>query len=145
MPFAYHGRFIASLLQQLRKSLLITIECLRVIRKSIGMTMLSREHTGTRRATEWIGNKALLELHSMVSNPVNVRCVDETIVIGTDGLIRMVIAHDINDVHRFLLCLCRNTGTECHCACKVIKNVCLHINELNWLNERWCSTKAYFY
>ena len=36
----------------------------------------------------------------MTGNPVDVRCFNESLIISADGLIRMVIAHDIDNIHR---------------------------------------------
>ena len=52
MPFANRSRLIAHELQKCRKSLLITVKSLRVIRKRIGVDVISREHEDTRRAAE---------------------------------------------------------------------------------------------
>ena len=92
----------SDLLEKLRESQLVAIESRGVVDESVGMAMLAGEHTSTARSTDGIGHKAVGKAHAFIPDTVDVRCVDVTLVVSTDGLIRVVIAHDVDDVHRLL-------------------------------------------
>ena len=101
MPFTDHSSLIAISLKQFRKSLLTTVKCGGIIRKSIGMTMFTGQHAGTAGTTQRVCYKAVCETDTLIGYPVNIGCLHITLVIGTDRLIRMVVTHDIDYIHRF--------------------------------------------
>ena len=109
VPLTDHGCLIAVLLEKLRESQLIAIESRGVVDESVGMAMLSCEHTGTARSTDGVGYKAVGKTYTFIADTVNVRCVDIALVVSADGLVRVVIAHDVDDVH-WLLWFCLLVG-----------------------------------
>ena len=102
VPFTNHGSLVPILLEKFWESQLVAIESSGIVDESIGMAMLSGEHTGTARSTDGIGHKAVGKAHAFIPDTVDVRCVDVTLVVSADGLVRVVIAHDVDDVHRLL-------------------------------------------
>ena len=48
-----------------------------------------------------VGHEALREDHARIRQPVDVRGLDQAVPVGADGLIRVVVAHDVDDVERF--------------------------------------------
>ena len=103
VPFTNHGCLVAIQLEKFRESQLVTVEGGRVVDESVGMAMLAGEHTSSARATDGVCHEAIGETYPLITDAVDVRCVDVALVVRTDGLIRVVIAHDIDDVH-LLLC-----------------------------------------
>ena len=101
MPFTDHSSLIAISLKQFRESLLVTVKCGGIIRKSIGMTMFTGQHTGTAGTTQGVCHKTICETDPFIGYPVNIGRLHITLVIGTDRLIRMVVTHDIDYIHRF--------------------------------------------
>lgn len=99
MPLAYHGRLVAGGLQKFGGGLLTSIEGGGVVGEPIGMAMLAGEHTGTAGTADGVGHKTIGETHSVFGNAVDIGGLDEAIVVCADGLIGMIIAHDIDDVH----------------------------------------------
>ena len=103
VPFTNHGCLVAILLEKFRESQLVPVKGGRVVDEYVGMTMLAGKHTSTARTTDIVGYKTVCKTYTFITDAVDVRCVDVALVVRTDGLIRMVIAHDIDDVH-LLLC-----------------------------------------
>ena len=103
MPFTDHSSLIAISLKQFRESLLVTVKCGGIIRKSIGMTMFTGQHTGTAGTTQGVCHKTICETDPFIGYPVNIGCLHITLVICTDSLKRMVITHDIHNIHAFFL------------------------------------------
>ena len=66
------------------------------------MAVLTSEHAGTAWTTDRVGYKAVGETYTLVGYAVNVGCLDVALVVGTNGLIRVVVTHDEEDVHRLL-------------------------------------------
>ena len=64
------------------------------------MAMFSREHTSAAGTTFGIGYKAVGEAYAFVGDTVNVGGFDVALIVSADGLVRVVIAHDEEDVHR---------------------------------------------
>ena len=102
VPFTNHGCLVAILLEKFRESQLVTVKGGRVVDESVGMTMLAGKHTSTARTTDRVGYKTIGKTYTFITDTVNVRGVDVALVIRTDGLIRVVIAHDVDDVHLLL-------------------------------------------
>ena len=101
VPFSDHGGLVSVLLEKLRESQLVTVEGGGVVNEPVGMAVLSGEHTRTARSADGVGYEAVGKTHAFVADAVDVRCMDVALVVGADGLIRMVIAHDVEDVHLF--------------------------------------------
>ena len=104
VPFTNHGSLISILLEKFWESQLVAIESSGIVDESVGMAMLAGEHTGTAGATDGVGHEAVGEAHALVGYAVNIGRFNVTLVIGTDGLVRVVVAHDEENVHRLLGC-----------------------------------------
>jgi len=102
VPLANHRCLIAVLLKEFRESQLVAVEGGRVVDEPVGVAVLSGEHAGTARSADGVGHETVGKAHTFVADAVNVRCVYVALVVGADGLIRVVIAHDVDDVHRLL-------------------------------------------
>ena len=117
MPLANHCRLIARLLQQLGVGLLASVEGFGVVCKAVGMTVFARKHASARGPAKRIGYIAVGKSHAIVGNPVEVWRLDKPLIVCADGLIRVVVAHDIHDIHGllvlYLLALSRGVGHWC--------------------------------
>ena len=102
VPLPDHRRLVTCLAQQLREGLLRAIKGVLVIDKAILVAMLSRQHAGPAGSTDGIGHKTIGETNAILSDTVDVGCLDVTPIIGTQCLKRMVIRHDVEDVQRLL-------------------------------------------
>ena len=102
MPFTNHGCLVAILLEKFREGQLVTVEGRRVVDEPVSMAVLSCEHASTARTTDRVGYKTISESYPFVAYTVNVRCVDVALVVCTNGLIRVVVTHDVDDVHLLL-------------------------------------------
>lgn len=84
------------------------------------MAVLARQHAGTARPAERIGHEAVGETYAFAGNTIDVRCLRITLVVGADGLERVVIAHDVDDIHRLLrlgsLLRCAAGGKRRQCS-----------------------------
>ena len=103
MPFANHCRLVSRLLQQLGIGLLASVEGLCVVCKAVGMTVFARKHASARWPAKRIGHIAVGKSHAIVGNPVDIWRFDKPLVVCADGLIRVVVAHDIHDIHGLLV------------------------------------------
>ena len=73
MPLTDDGRLITSLLQQLGERLLLGIEHAgRVIEETILRRMFTRQHTGSTRTTQRVGNKTIRKTNSVTCNAVEI-------------------------------------------------------------------------
>ena len=102
MPFPYNCSLIAGLLQQLRECLLAAVKTFRIVGKAILMAMLARQQTGTTGTAQRVGDETVRKPYAFISNPVDIRSFDKTMIVSTNCLIRMIIAHDIENIHRLL-------------------------------------------
>ena len=102
MPFTYDGRLVSCLLQQLGEGLLASVKRLRIVCEAVFMAVLACQQTSPARSAQRVGYKAVGETHAFGRNPVDVRRLDKTAVVRTDGLIGMVVAHDIENIHGLL-------------------------------------------
>ena len=103
MPFAYHGSLVSGFLKKFGEGLLTAVECFGVVGKSILMTMLSCQHTGSTGTAQRIGNKAVGESHTFFGYSVDIGRLNKTIVVCTNRLKGMVVTHNIDHVH-WLFC-----------------------------------------
>lgn len=74
---------------------------------SIDMVVRSSQDRCPRRCADRVGDVAVVELHTLRGKTVNVGCVVDASAVGTDGLGRMVVGKDEDDVWAFL-CHCRS-------------------------------------
>ena len=103
VPFPHHAGLIAGFLQQFGEGLLAAVKGARVVGEPVLMTVLAREQAGSRRSRERVGHEALGKPHAMVGYPVDVGGLSKSVVVSADGLVRMVVTHDVDDVHRLFL------------------------------------------
>ena len=79
--------------------------------------MLARQQTSTAGTTQRIGDETVRKPYAFIGNPVDIRSFDKTMIVGTDCLIRMIITHDVENIHRFLRNLFfvfLDTGRKCY-------------------------------
>ena len=82
------------------------VECFRVVGKAVCMAMLTGQQTGTAGTTQRVGNETVGKTDSLFGDAVDVRSLDEPMIIRTDCLKRMIIAHNVEDIHWLLSLLC---------------------------------------
>ena len=100
MPFAYDGSLVF-VLNEFRESLLTSVEDAAVVGESVGMTMFSGKKTSSRGSADGVGDKTIVEAYAFVGDAVQIRSAYERSVVSADSLIRMVVRHDKENVHRF--------------------------------------------
>ena len=105
MPFSYYGSLVSALLQQFRECLLRTVENAGIVGEAIRVAMLACEHAGAAGTAERVCHKTVCKLHSVGCNAVDVGSAYITVVVRTDCLIGVIVAHDEEDVHSLLLYL----------------------------------------
>jgi hypothetical protein len=64
--------------------------------------MLTGQHTSATWTTDRVSHETVGKSYTFITDTVNVRCVDVTLVVRADGLVRMVITHNVDDVHLLL-------------------------------------------
>lgn len=69
---------------------------------SVDMVIRSSQDRCPRRCANRVGDVAVVELHTLRGQTVNVGCVVDASAIGTDGFGCMVIGKDEDDVRAFL-------------------------------------------
>src|SRR5690606_15494490 len=93
---------ITGLLQQLGKIVLLPIKGLKIVHLSIDKTMLAGQYHSTARRTDGIGDGGSGENCPFLCQPVDVWGFVQTMSIGADGLVGVVVTHDKNNVRRSL-------------------------------------------
>ena len=101
VPLADDSGFVAGLAQELWEGLLAAVEGAGVVGESVLVAVLAGEQAGPAGTADGVGHEALREDHARIRQPVDVRGLDQAVPVGADGLIRVVVAHDIDDVERF--------------------------------------------
>ena len=107
MPFPDDGSLVF-VTNKFWKSLLATIEGTAVVSKSVGVTMFSCEKTSTRRRTDGVGDKTIVETYAFVGDAVEIGSADESGVVSAYRLIRMIVRHYEKDIHRFFFAYARS-------------------------------------
>ena len=124
VPLPYHGCLVSGLLQELRKSLLVSVECAGIVGEPVHMTELSCQDAGSGRTGQCIDCIAIVEPHSFPGQTVHVRCLHEIPAIAGHGLGSVVIGHDEYYVRtlRFLLSAAGHAqqGSRYGCQCSYI-------------------------
>ena len=100
MPFSYDGGLIF-VLNEFWKSLLTSVEDAAVVGESVGVPMFAGKQTGSRRCADGVGDKTIVETYAFVSDAIQIRSAYERSVVSADSLIRMVVRHDKENIHRF--------------------------------------------
>ena len=103
VPFPDHRRLVPPGLQEFREGLLAAVEvAVLVVREPVGMAVLAGQQAGPGRTAQGVGDEAVREPGPFVGQPVDMGRPHVPLVIGADGLVRMVVAHDVHDVQRLL-------------------------------------------
>ena len=101
VPLADDRGLIAGLLQQLREGDLRTVEPgIGVVRKAVQVAVLSGEDGRTRRPADRVRHHAAVKAHAALGDPVDVRRLEQLpfVTVGADGLIRVIVGEDEDDV-----------------------------------------------
>ena len=105
MPFANDSGLVASRLHDLREGLLGAIElAVRVVVETVEVVVFARLNHCAARAADGVRHEAAVKDHAFLRQPVDVRRFVELpfLLVGTDGLISMIVGEDENDVGRSL-------------------------------------------
>ena len=70
-----------------------------IVDKSVFVTVFAGEHASATGTTDGVGHKAVGKNGSVVANTVDAGCFNTPVILCTDGLKRVIIAHDKEDVH----------------------------------------------
>jgi len=81
-----------------REGPLVRVERPQVIDLAIEVAVFARHDGGTARCTDGVGDEAVPEEHPLVSNTVQIRCLDQLIGVGGDGALGVVVRHNEEDV-----------------------------------------------
>ena len=102
MPLAHDGRLVAGPLEQLGEGLLRAVErgAEGVVGVAVGVGVLAREHAGAARAAQRVGHEAVGEADALIGDAVEVGRRGVTVVVAAHHLRRVVVGHDVEDVHR---------------------------------------------
>ena len=101
VPLANHARLVARLLQQFGEEGARGVNALEQHLLSVLMTVETCDETGTTGRRQRVFDKRLVEAHSLPGNTVDVgrrREPSYRMSVGRDGLVGMVVAHDVDDV-----------------------------------------------
>ena len=105
MPFAHHRGGVACLLEKLGEGLLGSVELVSIHQKPIGVGILAGLNRCTHRPADRVGDVALLEKHTVPGKRIDVRggaMLLQPGIVGTDGLVSMVIRKDEKNIGLFL-------------------------------------------
>ena len=102
MPLAHDGRLVAGPLEQFGEGLLRGVErrAEGVVGVAVGVGVLAREHAGAARTAQRVGHEAVGEAHPFAGDAVEVGRRGVAVVVAAHHLRRMVVGHDVEDVHR---------------------------------------------
>ena len=98
VELAKHGRLVASLLKELGKGDVGGIEGEIVVDFTVEVGVLAGEDGGTAWRTDGVGHRGIGKAHAHLGYAVNVGGLYQSIAVGRDGLVGMVIRHDKDDV-----------------------------------------------
>ena len=87
MPFADNSGLVSCLLQQFRKSLLVSVKLLGIVCKAVFMAMFTCQQAGPAWSADGIGYETVGKTGSIASYTVYVRGFNVTVIISTDGLV----------------------------------------------------------
>ena len=105
MPLANDGRLVAGFAKQFWKRHLRTVELVPVGHKAILVAVQTSQDHGAAGTTNRIRAEAFPENHSVGRQRIDVWCwvhVGEQSLIGTDGVVGVVVAEDKHNVRFFL-------------------------------------------
>ena len=106
VPFADNAGLVAMLLQDFREKSLRRVDACPQLPLSVLVAVESGHQAGAAGCRERIFDKCLAEKHPLGGEAVEVGRrgqLSERVSVGADGLERMVVCHNVNNVQRFLL------------------------------------------
>ena len=98
VEFAKHGRLVACLLKELGKGDVGGIEGKVVVDFTVEVGVLAGEDGGAAWRANGVGHRGIGKEHAHLCNAVDIGGLDETIAVGRNGLVGMVIGHDKDDI-----------------------------------------------
>lgn len=98
MGLPEHGCLVSRCLNDLGKGHIGGVKLKMVVHLSVEMRMLSGQDGGATWGTDGIGHAGIGKQHAHFGNPVNIRRLDQCVVICGNGLVGMVIRHDKDDI-----------------------------------------------
>ena len=119
VPLADDGGLVAGLAQELGEGLLAAVEGAGVVGESVLVAVLAGEQAGPAGTADGVGHETLREDHARIGQAVDVRGLYEPVAIGADGLVRVVVTHDVDDVERLALVgpAASLSAGRAYCAC----------------------------
>jgi hypothetical protein len=105
VPLANHASVVAALLQMLRHVVPRAIEAIEH-RHAVEMRILPGEQRGATGRADGIGDKRILEPHAFPGEAVNVGCLVHLRTVSRDGVLRVVVGKDEEDVGSWLSSEC---------------------------------------
>ena len=113
MALAVDGGLVTGLLQQLGKDLLVPVKAVAVVHETVLVTVLAAHDHRAARTTYGIGTEALLKGDPVLGELVDVGCGIHRFqpsIVGTNGVRRMVIGKDKQDVRALALSFSNGLG-----------------------------------
>ena len=101
VPLAEESCLVARGLQQLGKGSLRAVKAaVGVVKETVSMRVLAGQNRGPAGAADGVGHDTPVESHSFAGQAIDVGRLDQLprIVVGTDGLKRVIITENKNDV-----------------------------------------------
>ncbi len=102
VPLADERRLVSGTLEELGEGRLRAVEggADGVVGVAVGVGVLARDHAGAAGAAERVGHEALREAHAVGGDAVEVGRRGVATIVAAHHLGRVVVGHDIEDVHR---------------------------------------------
>ena len=97
VPLADHARMVARRLQVLGDGRLRAVEAVEH-RHAVLVAVLAGQDAGPAGRADRVDAEAGVETHALLGEAVEVRRLVDPAAIGADGVCRMVVGHDIEDV-----------------------------------------------
>ena len=98
MPLSDYGRLIASLLQQLGEGLLVSVEALPVGHEAVEVAVFAGLNDGPARSANAVRHIASVEQHSFLRDPIHIRSRHSRGIVGTEGLLAVIVGENEDDV-----------------------------------------------
>ena len=102
MPFAHNCGLVARLLQKFRQRLLTAVEPDSIVNDSVEMAVLARQDNCSAWRADAVGAETVVESYASGGKSVDIWCLVNSTSIRTDGVRRMVVAHDEDDIRPFV-------------------------------------------
>ncbi len=112
VPLPEQCRLVARRLQQLRKRLLGAVKRLAVRHHAGEVPVLAGEDGGAAGRADRVGDEGVAEQHALGGQPVDVRRLVDARAVGADGVGRVVVGEDQQDIGA--VALARAGGERSH-------------------------------